>query len=389
MRIGQIQDYENALNGVQVENSGTVKKIAAAVDVSTRALQEAAKCGANLLIVHHGMFWLGLRPVTTALRRQLKFAFENDIAIYSVHLPLDLHPEVGNNVLVMRAIGFEDSEPFFEEKGSLLGRRASVDITLNELVKRLEKTVAGPVKTIAFGPKTVRRLGVITVRPAARLSGSLGKELIRSLPAKRRTGPRLPPRKWVSTFCSPVITRLKLSASKRWRRISQGNSSLIGNSSICQRDFKIIVFARNLLFTHRVALVINRSMFLRLSGTHDCPGCSSPLSQVIAVKEQTRGWGSAWIVPHSTEEKVARERSDRLDKAMNAQDWGTVAKILEELERTSPKSWELQSIEAMSLRFAVVIRKLPPIMIARWHYSRNQIEPNVQNCTSTAPPPRR
>jgi putative NIF3 family GTP cyclohydrolase 1 type 2 len=67
MRIGQIQDYENALNGVQVENSGTVKKIAAAVDVSTRALQEAAKCGANLLIVHHGMFWLGLRPVTTAL----------------------------------------------------------------------------------------------------------------------------------------------------------------------------------------------------------------------------------------------------------------------------------------------------------------------------------
>jgi len=171
MRIGQIQDYENALNGVQVENSGTVKKIAAAVDVSTRTLQDAAKCGANLLIVHHGMFWLGLRPVTTAFRRQLKFAFENDIAIYSVHLPLDLHPEVGNNVLVMRAIGFEDSEPFFEEKGSLLGRRASVDIALNELVKRLEKAVAGPVKTIAFGPKTVRRLGVIT--------GAAGSEIER------------------------------------------------------------------------------------------------------------------------------------------------------------------------------------------------------------------
>jgi dinuclear metal center YbgI/SA1388 family protein len=171
MRIGQVQDYENALNGVQVENSGTVKKIAAAVDVSTRTLQDAAKCGANLLIVHHGMFWLGLRPVTTALRRQLKFAFENDIAIYSVHLPLDLHPEVGNNVLVMRAIGFEDSEPFFEEKGSLLGRRASVDIALNELVKRLEKTVAGPVKTIAFGPKIVRRLGAIT--------GAAGSEIER------------------------------------------------------------------------------------------------------------------------------------------------------------------------------------------------------------------
>ena len=162
LRIGVIQDYENALNGVQVENSGTVKKIAAAVDVSTRTLQEVAKCGANFLIVHHGMFWPGLRPVTKALRRQVKFAFENDIAIYSAHLPLDLHPEVGNNVLLMGALGFEKSEPFFEEKGSLLGRRASVDIALDELVARLEKTVAGSVKTIAFGPKTVRCLGVIT-----------------------------------------------------------------------------------------------------------------------------------------------------------------------------------------------------------------------------------
>jgi tetratricopeptide (TPR) repeat protein len=69
-------------------------------------------------------------------------------------------------------------------------------------------------------------------------------------------------------------------------------------------------------------------------------------SQAIAVEEQTRGWGSAWTVPHSTEERVARERSDQLNKAVNAQDWATVAKILEELERSNPKSWELQSIEA-------------------------------------------
>lgn len=171
LRVGEIQDYENALNGVQVENSGTVKKIAAAVDVSTRALQDAAKCGANLLIVHHGMFWPGLRPLTKALRRQVKCAFENDIAIYSAHLPLDLHPEVGNNVLVMRALGFEKSEPFFEEKGSLLGRRASVDIPLTELVQRLEKAVAGSVNTVAFGPKTVRCLGVIT--------GAAGSEIER------------------------------------------------------------------------------------------------------------------------------------------------------------------------------------------------------------------
>jgi dinuclear metal center YbgI/SA1388 family protein len=171
LRLGEIQDYENALNGLQLENSGDITKIAAAVDVSTRTLQETANCGANLLIVHHGMFWPGLRPVTKGLRRQLKFAFENDIAIYSAHLPLDLHPEIGNNVLLMRALGFEKSEPFFEEKGSLLGRRASADVALDELVARLDKIVAGPVKTITAGPTTVRTVGVIT--------GAAGSEIER------------------------------------------------------------------------------------------------------------------------------------------------------------------------------------------------------------------
>ena len=66
-------------------------------------------------------------------RRQLKFAFDNDLAIYSAHLPLDLHPEVGNNV---RAPGFEESELFFEEKGSLLERRALADAALSELINR-------------------------------------------------------------------------------------------------------------------------------------------------------------------------------------------------------------------------------------------------------------
>lgn len=171
LRIAEIQDHVNALNGLQLQNSGRLTKIAAAVDASTRALEGAAKCGADLLIVHHGMFWPGIRPVTNALYRQIKFALENDIAIYSAHLPLDLHPEVGNNVLLMRALGVEESEAFFQEKGSLLGRRASVEISREELAKRLEAAVAGVVKTIGFGSQMVRRLGVIT--------GSAGSEIDR------------------------------------------------------------------------------------------------------------------------------------------------------------------------------------------------------------------
>jgi len=162
LRITEIEDWPNALNGLQLENSGTVRKIAAAVDVSTRVLEAAAKAGANLLIVHHGMFWPGLRPVTKGLHRQLKTALAHDIAIYSAHLPLDLHPEVGNNILLMRALGVENSEPFFREKGSLLGQRALVNVPVSEMAARLEKVVGGAVKQINAGAKSAGQVGVIT-----------------------------------------------------------------------------------------------------------------------------------------------------------------------------------------------------------------------------------
>src|SRR6201998_1254930 len=95
LRIRDVGDWDNALNGLQIENSGRITRLGAAVDVSTRVLKEDAKKKVDLLIVHHGLFWAGLQPVRSALRRQLKIAFENDIALYSAHLPLDIHPNVG------------------------------------------------------------------------------------------------------------------------------------------------------------------------------------------------------------------------------------------------------------------------------------------------------
>jgi dinuclear metal center YbgI/SA1388 family protein len=171
LRIAEVEDWPNALNGLQLENSGAVKKIAAAVDLSTHALEAAAEIGANLLLVHHGMFWPGLRAVTKALHRQIKVALANDIAVYSAHLPLDLHDQVGNNILLIRALGIEKSQPFFEEKGSLLGRTASVKIPFSEIARRLEIAVAGPVKRTAAGPEITARLGVI--------SGGAGGEIER------------------------------------------------------------------------------------------------------------------------------------------------------------------------------------------------------------------
>src|SRR5438105_11183869 len=141
LRVHDVGDWDNALNGLQIENSGRITRLGAAVDVSTRVLAEAAKKKVDLLIVHHGLFWPGLQPITRSLHRQLRLAFENDIALYSVHLPLDIHPKVGNNAQVARSLGLRSTTPFFEEKGQLIGLRARASIARDQLVSKLEKSL--------------------------------------------------------------------------------------------------------------------------------------------------------------------------------------------------------------------------------------------------------
>jgi dinuclear metal center YbgI/SA1388 family protein len=162
LRITSVGDWENALNALQIENSGGVTRIGAAVDVSTRVLSEAAKQEVDLLIVHHGLFWAGLQPVQGALRRQLRIAFENDIALYSAHLPLDVHPKVGNNAQLAVALELKSAKPFLEEKGQPVGLKVRASLPRNELVRKLQKALNGPVKVFPFGPKQTRSIGVVT-----------------------------------------------------------------------------------------------------------------------------------------------------------------------------------------------------------------------------------
>src|SRR4051812_2305240 len=91
-------DYANALNGVQIGHRGPVKAIAAAVDFSSASIRGAIDYKANLLIVHHGMFWSGLEPLKDAALKRMRLLLDNDISVYSSHLPLDRHPTFGNNV---------------------------------------------------------------------------------------------------------------------------------------------------------------------------------------------------------------------------------------------------------------------------------------------------
>ena len=171
LRIRETGDWDNALNGLQIENSGRVTRIGAAVDVSTRILTKAAKKNTDLLIVHHGLFWPGLQPVTSALRRQLQLAFEKDIALYSAHLPLDVHPKVGNNAHLIAALGLKSAEPFLEEKGQPVGLKARASMPCSDLVRKLRKALGGSIKSFDFGPKQTRVIGVVT--------GGAGSEIYR------------------------------------------------------------------------------------------------------------------------------------------------------------------------------------------------------------------
>ena len=171
LRIRDVGDWDNALNGLQIENSGRVTRIGAAVDVSTRVLTDAAKQDVDLLIVHHGLFWPGLQPIQGALRRQLRIAFENDVALYSAHLPLDIHARVGNNAQLVAALGLKSTRPFLEEKGLPVGLKIRASLPRSELVRKLQKALNGPVKVFGFGPKLTRAIGVVT--------GAAGSEIYR------------------------------------------------------------------------------------------------------------------------------------------------------------------------------------------------------------------
>jgi putative NIF3 family GTP cyclohydrolase 1 type 2 len=103
-----------------------------------------------------------LQPVTGTLRRQLELAFESNIALYSAHLPLDLHSEVGNNAQLAAALGLTSVQSFFEEKGQLIGVKARVSLPRDEVDRKLQKALTGSVKAFMFGPEKTGTIGIIT-----------------------------------------------------------------------------------------------------------------------------------------------------------------------------------------------------------------------------------
>src|SRR6185295_8113205 len=112
LRTREIKDYDGAVNGLQVENRGTVSRIAATVDASLATVKLAVAAKADLLIVHHGLFWSPTHPWVGKKHELLRQLIENNLAVYSSHLPLDAHPKLGNNAQLCAALGFKRLKPF-------------------------------------------------------------------------------------------------------------------------------------------------------------------------------------------------------------------------------------------------------------------------------------
>lgn len=160
--VDDIPDFPNALNGLQVDAPGPVSRVVAAVDATAASIRGAIEAGGDFLLVHHGLFWDGNRPVTGRRYRRLAALLEAGIAVYASHLPLDLHPEVGNNVVLARELGIEIEGRFGSHEGMDLGYWGHLPLRREALAARLDELLGGPVKLIAGGPERVERVGVLT-----------------------------------------------------------------------------------------------------------------------------------------------------------------------------------------------------------------------------------
>jgi dinuclear metal center YbgI/SA1388 family protein len=162
LRTREIGDYDGAVNGLQAANRGRVTRIAAAVDASLATARLAVATGADLLIVHHGLFWGPAHTWTGKKYELLRLLVENNLAVYSSHLPLDAHPRLGNNARLCAALGLKKLKPFFPSHGQTIGFQSQAEISRSELASRLARATGAAPKVIPGGPAICRRIGVVT-----------------------------------------------------------------------------------------------------------------------------------------------------------------------------------------------------------------------------------
>lgn len=166
LRTAEVPDFEGALNGLQLANAGQVSRVAAAVDFSAQSVAGALREGADLLIVHHGMHWNGRQQLVGHRYERLKAAIGGNLAVYASHIPLDLHPRLGNNVLLARELGLQPDGTFGRFRGVDIGVMGACDVPTEQLAERLRAFASRFLTTVVspgrLDSRRTRRWAVVT-----------------------------------------------------------------------------------------------------------------------------------------------------------------------------------------------------------------------------------
>ena len=175
LRVDEVPDAPDALNGLQVEGANEVRRVAVAVDACLASIAGAALWGTDLLIVHHGLFWGPKAPITGTQYRRVSALVRHRIGLYSAHMPLDVHPEVGNNAVLAEELGVEIEGTFGDYHGGPAGIIGKLSMDREELTAALEEILGVAPKLLAHGLWQTDRVGIITGG-----GGSLIKEAARA-----------------------------------------------------------------------------------------------------------------------------------------------------------------------------------------------------------------
>lgn len=163
LRVNEIEDYPGALNGLQVAGTRDIGRIGAATDACQATIDLAVEDDCDLLVVHHGLFWGGTKPLVGPAFRRIQRLIESGLGLYSSHLPLDIHGEVGNNVLMASALGMAEVDSFGSTQGSqTIGVIGPYSRSLKDLTGRITEVCGNSPVVIVGGPERVEHLAVIT-----------------------------------------------------------------------------------------------------------------------------------------------------------------------------------------------------------------------------------
>ncbi len=161
--VNQITDFDGAMNGLQIENNGTVSCIGAAVDAGLVPFQKAVAEGVDFLICHHGLFWTPPIPLTGVNRAKVKFAFDHNLAVYGAHLPLDCHPELGNNACLAKALGLKPVDTFLPYEGNHIGLITEGPANgRHALAEALKSLFPQSYQAMEFGSDHPERIAILT-----------------------------------------------------------------------------------------------------------------------------------------------------------------------------------------------------------------------------------